>query len=131
MQFQRLPALLVGALALTTVSASAQQSAAGGTLVQGLVSRCPTMATPILSRPEIAESLSARPIDTSVVCACVAEALNQDLKLKTSLQASQAELEALLRTSKFKSYLFARTTAAVFSCLASEFNASLELVNPE
>jgi len=60
MRLDLLIKLLVSLSAVATIPAVAQQSEAGSALVQGLVSRCPAMAAPILSRPEIAESLAAR-----------------------------------------------------------------------
>jgi hypothetical protein len=97
---------------------------------QVLMTSCPKMIEQLVGRPEFASALSPKPIDVSSVCNCTNAAFNSDSRLQAVFSLPSAQLQEKMAASHVRSYLLARLTHSVLSCLAPELEASLLATTP-
>lgn len=87
---------------------------------------CPSMITEIIDREDLKLALTTRPTDAKSVCSCALKGTFADSRLDKALSVELSELSKRLESPQLKSYFILRFSQALFACLATDMDLSLE-----
>lgn len=96
-------------------------------LSPALKNSCTSNASKLISRPEFASLLEAKPIDIKVVCECTDELLKKDSKLSTYLDTDVNTLKRRMQDDQvLVGYIVLRVLDSMLKCLQPGIAGVLE-----
>lgn len=94
-------------------------------LVEGT---CSGFVAPVLGRPDIAQLVTERSIDSRTVCTCALERAKTDPRIVQLTQNGDEQFVREAQDARVRAYVIGRVLNSVLACFSGELSVTLDVV---